>query len=127
MDCFGTFSLSIHVCGVNNCCCRQIWTLLIYVVLKKRSWGSLKVLEKSWNSFVSKRLGTLNFQDSSVHARLVLQVVIGNILETRKTEVVVVTAGEEKWIRIGNSTTDEIEKLIVDELILRHSAHASSL
>jgi len=55
-----------------------------------------------------------------------LQVVVGNILETRKTEVVVVTASAEKWIRIENPATEEIEKLIVDELILRHTAHISS-
>jgi len=56
-----------------------------------------------------------------------LQVVIGNVLETRKTEVVVVTAREEKWIRIENPTTEEIEKFIVDELIHRHTEHISSL
>jgi len=57
---------------------------------------------------------------------VMLQVVIGNILETRKTEVVVVTAGGEKWLRIENATTEEIEQLIVDELVLRHTAHISS-
>lgn len=58
---------------------------------------------------------------------VILQVVIGNILETRKTEVVIVTADGEKWIRIENPTTEEIEKLIADELTLRHTAHISSL
>jgi len=57
---------------------------------------------------------------------VVLQVVIGNILETRKMEVVVVTDREEKWIRIENPATEEIEKFIVDELMCRHTAHISS-
>jgi len=56
----------------------------------------------------------------------ILQLVIGNILETRKTEVVLVTDREEKWIRIENPATMEIEKFIVDELICRHTAHISS-
>jgi len=55
-----------------------------------------------------------------------LQVVIGNILETRKTEVVVVTDREEKWLRIENAMTEEIEKFIVKELVHRHTAHISS-
>jgi len=55
-----------------------------------------------------------------------LQVVVGNILETRKTEVVVVTDRDEKWIRIENPATEEIEKFIVNELIRRHTVHMSS-
>ena len=55
-----------------------------------------------------------------------MQVVIGNILETRKTEVVVVTDREEKWIRIENPASEEIEKFIVDELMCRHTALISS-
>jgi len=61
-----------------------------------------------------------------VTAVLLVQVVIGNILETRKTEVVVVTDCDEKWIRIENAATDEIEKSIVNELIHRHTAYMSS-
>ena len=55
-----------------------------------------------------------------------MQVVIGNVLETRKTEVVVVTDHDEKWIKIENATTEEIEKLIVEELMHRHTAHIAS-
>jgi len=55
-----------------------------------------------------------------------LQVVIGNLLETRKTEVVVITECEEKWIRIENATMEEIEKHIVEELVHRHTAHIVS-
>jgi phosphopantothenate-cysteine ligase len=57
------------------------------------------------------------------------QVVIGNILETRKTEVVVVTSTDEKWIRISDDDLQsappqcEIEKHIVAELVQRHTAH----
>jgi len=58
---------------------------------------------------------------------VIFQVVIGNILETRKKEVVIITDCEEKWIRIENPITEEIERYIVDELISRHTAHISSL
>ena len=47
-------------------------------------------------------------------------------METRKTEVVVVTEREEKWIRIENAAKEEIEKYIVDELVHRHTAHIAS-
>jgi len=56
MDCF--VILCVLVCGVSNC------RLLLYLLPSyespgKRSWGSLKVLEKSSNFFISKRVGTL--------------------------------------------------------------------
>ena len=57
---------------------------------------------------------------------VVFQVVIGNLLETRKTQVLLVMDCEEKWIRVENPKTEEIEKFIVAELIARHTKHISS-
>lgn len=58
------------------------------------------------------------------------QAVIGNILETRKKEVVIVTPSEEKWITLTDEqlhqTGQEIEKFIVAEIEQRHSAHMRS-
>lgn len=55
------------------------------------------------------------------------QAVIGNILETRKKEVVIVTPSDEKWITLTEAQLDqpgqEIEKLIVAEIDQRHAAH----
>ena len=52
-----------------------------------------------------------------------LQVVIGNILERRKQEVVVVTETEEGWLRLTDEQMmmgGEIEKLIIENLKDRH-------
>ena len=52
-----------------------------------------------------------------------LQVVIGNILERRKQEVVVVTEREEGWLRLTDEQLvigGEIEKLIIENLKDRH-------
>jgi len=79
------------------------------------------------SGLVRKRHGCFYFLRHACETGVILQVVIGNILETRKTEVVVVRDTGEKWIRIENPATEEIEKLIVEELILCHTAHMSSL
>ena len=52
------------------------------------------------------------------------QIVIGNILHTRKTEVCMVTPEEQNWIRLGKEETSsgvEIESKIVQYLIDVHS------
>jgi len=57
------------------------------------------------------------------------QVVIGNLLETRKKEVIVVTPSEHKWIRLTDeqlASETEIEKFIVKDLVSRHTEYCSS-
>jgi phosphopantothenate-cysteine ligase len=59
--------------------------------------------------------------------------VIGNLLETRKREVVFVTSGrKEEWIRLPESTDKkgdevEIESLIVPALIKLHDGYILKL
>lgn len=60
--------------------------------------------------------------------------VIGNLLETRKREVVFVTSGkEEEWIRLPESVDQndepaiEIESLIVPALIRLHDGYIQKL
>ncbi len=51
------------------------------------------------------------------------ELVIGNILETRKIEVVVVGRKEEMWLRLSEDEVrsgTEIEEKIVDDLVKRH-------
>ena len=47
------------------------------------------------------------------------QLVIGNLLNTRKTEVVLVTEKDEKWIRTEGKDID-IESLIIPKCIELH-------
>ena len=47
------------------------------------------------------------------------QIVVGNILETRKSVVWLITKSSNHEIRLDNSVT-EIEALIVDELVKHH-------
>lgn len=58
-----------------------------------------------------------------------MQAVIGNILETRKKEVVVVTPSDEKWIQLTEAQVDqpgqEIERFIVAEIVARHEARVN--
>jgi len=54
------------------------------------------------------------------------QVVIGNILETRKSEVVLVTPADESWIRLTDEqlhSCEKIEEYIVKNLVERHTRH----
>jgi phosphopantothenate-cysteine ligase len=58
------------------------------------------------------------------------QVVVGNLLETRKKEVIIVTGDDHKWIRLSDdelASDVEIEQFIVDELARRHAEHTSGM
>lgn len=51
------------------------------------------------------------------------QLVIGNVLDTRKLEVVFVTNNDEQWIKLEQDEIDsecEIESKIVANLVERH-------
>jgi phosphopantothenate---cysteine ligase (ATP) len=48
------------------------------------------------------------------------QMVIGNLLNTRKTEVVLVKEKEEQWVRTGGADID-IESLIVPKCVELHN------
>lgn len=56
------------------------------------------------------------------------QVVIGNVLDTRKLEVVFVTSSEEQWIKLDDSEIEagvEIESKIVKNLVEKHKQYCS--
>lgn len=49
------------------------------------------------------------------------QLVIGNLLQSRKQEVVFVTKNEETWIKLDDPLNQNIENLIIPEVISRHT------
>lgn len=51
------------------------------------------------------------------------QLVIGNLLQTRKREVVFVTTTDEHWYRLPEGDNGEIEKLIVPAVTEHHEAY----
>jgi phosphopantothenate-cysteine ligase len=54
------------------------------------------------------------------------QLVIGNLLQTRKKEVVFVTPTDQHWFRLAEGGNHEIESLIVPAVIERHESYIKS-
>ena len=59
---------------------------------------------------------------------LLFQVVVGNILETRKSEVMIVTSNEVMPIKLDQNEQKnglEIERKIIEDLVQRHTSFMS--